>query len=63
MKNEWLIHNICYKLNIEQNRTSEVDLDNNEEEKYQHFMKILIEVLREHSIEEDNNYKILTKRK
>lgn len=63
MENEWLIHNICYKLNIEPNRTSEVDLDNNEEERYQHFIKILIEVLKEHSIEEDNNTNILTKKR
>ena len=62
MKNEWIIHNICYYLNIEQDRTKEVDLDNMEEEKYRHFIKILIEILNNHSLEESNNKKLILKK-
>lgn len=41
MLNEWIIHNICYTMNIEQYRTKKVDLDNYEEEKYSQITKIL----------------------
>ena len=32
--NEWLIHNLAYKLNISRERTSDVDFENKEENKY-----------------------------
>ena len=41
MGNEWMIHNICYRLGIETNRTSKIDLDNNDEENYQNIIAIL----------------------
>lgn len=34
MRLEWLMHNISYDLNIEHNRTTSVDLDNEDEAKY-----------------------------
>ena len=34
MRLEWLMHNISYDLNIDHNRTTDVDLDNEDEEKY-----------------------------
>ncbi len=34
MRLEWLMHNISYDLNIEHNRTTDVDLDNEDENKY-----------------------------
>ena len=34
MRLEWFMHNISYKLNLEQDRTGDVDLDNNDEEYY-----------------------------
>ena len=55
MKNEWIIHNICYKYNIEQYRTKEVDLDNSEEEKYLYIIKSLIETIKLHMFNEINN--------
>ena len=36
-----MIHNICYRLGIETNRTSKIDLDNNDEENYQNIIAIL----------------------
>ena len=39
MLNEWIAHNICYDLNLQRRRTMEVDLDNNDEEKYSLFIK------------------------
>ena len=41
MKNEWFIHNLCYYLGLETHRTSEVDLDNNDEENYQDLLAII----------------------
>lgn len=34
MKSEWLAHNLSYYLNYKRNRTADVDLNNNDEEKY-----------------------------
>ena len=44
MFNEWLIHNICYYLNIERNRTKEVDFDNDEEIIYSNYLNIFEEI-------------------
>ena len=39
MRREWLAHNICYYFNVEKNRTSEVDLNNSDENKYLALIK------------------------
>ena len=44
MKNEWLIHNICYYLNHEKERTAQVDFDNSDEELYLSFLNIINEI-------------------
>ena len=43
MRLEWFIHNIFYDLNLKRNHTDNVDLDNNDEEKYnkEYLNKIL----------------------
>lgn len=41
MKKEWLIHNLCYKLNYELERTKKVDLDNNDETDFTNIISIL----------------------
>jgi len=38
MFNEWIIHNICYDLNIKTESTESVDLDNIDENKYNHII-------------------------
>lgn len=35
MRLEWLVHNVFYDLNYKRNHTDNVDLDNNDENKYQ----------------------------
>ena len=45
MKNEWLIHNICYFLNIEKSRTEQVDFNNADEEIYLNFLKFFKEII------------------
>ena len=45
MKNEWIIHNICYYLNIEKDRTKQVDFINDDEITYLEWLKILKEIL------------------
>lgn len=45
MKNEWIIHNICYFLNIQTSRTEQVDFNNDDEEIYLNYLKILKEIL------------------
>ena len=59
MKNEWIIHNICYHLNIERDRTQKVDLDNDEEIKYLNFIKVLIQALKENFIDTDSSKKLI----
>ena len=41
MKKEWLIHNLCYKLKYELERTKTVDLDNNDETDFANIISIL----------------------
>ena len=54
MKNEWLIHNICYQLHIQRERAGQVDFNNEDEEIYLDFFKIIKEIL------DANNTKIET---
>ena len=54
MKNEWLIHNICYFLNIEKSRTEQVDFNNNDEEIYLNCLKILKEIINTNDNEIEN---------
>ncbi len=44
MRLEWLMHNVSYFFNHEQNRTGDVDLNNNEEEYYDN--KVLSKILK-----------------
>ena len=39
MRREWIAHNICYYFDVEKNRTSEVDLNNEDENKYLALIK------------------------
>ena len=43
MKLEWTIHNWCYMFNFKRDHTTDVDLDNNDEKKYDN--KVLIKLL------------------
>lgn len=55
---EWIIHNICYQLNIEQERTKTVDFDNKEETKYLNLINSLYEIISNHinyETEQNNN--------
>lgn len=52
MYNEWVIHNICYWFSLKKESTKAVDLDNEDEDKYD--SKILYKIL--------NNYTNLKKR-
>lgn len=60
MLKEWLIHNICYYLNIQTDRTKEVDFDNEDEEIYKHSLKVIKEIITSIS-ETDTKTKELTK--
>ena len=42
MINEWIIHNICYNLDLETHRTEQVDLDNNDEKKYSFILNLTL---------------------
>ena len=44
MEKEWLIHNLCYFLNIRTERTEEVDLNNKDEDKYSSYKNILLDI-------------------
>ena len=44
MRLEWYMHNLSYKFNYETSRTCDVDLDNDEEEKYDN--KVLRKILK-----------------
>ena len=44
MRLEWFVHNLFYDLNYKRNHTNNVDLDNNDEDKYQN--KILNKILK-----------------
>lgn len=45
MRLEWLMHNLSYQFSYEQNRTEDVDLNNNDEEKYhQKLLQLLFHV-------------------
>ena len=63
MENEWFIHNLCYYLNLETHRTSEVDLDNNDEENYKNLLAIIRTLLNDelYQRETDKLTKTLTK--
>lgn len=63
MENEWFIHNLCYYLNLETHRTSEVDLDNNDEENYKNLLAIIRTLLNDelYQKETDKLTKTLTK--
>ena len=63
MENEWFIHNLCYYLNLETHRTSEVDLDNNAEENYKNLLAIIRTLLNDelYQKETDKLTKTLTK--
>lgn len=39
MRREWLMHNLCYYFDVEKHRTSEVDLNNDDENKYLSLIK------------------------
>ncbi len=54
MEKEWLIHNICYFLNYEQNRTKHVDLDNADEEDFANIVNILSRLKEIIDIGDDN---------
>lgn len=61
---EWIVHNICYYLEFEQNRTKEVDLDNAEEIKYLNFIKTLVETCQtniNNEVIQSNNKKLIKK--
>ena len=45
MKNEWLIHNICYFFNIQKSRTEQVDFNNDDEKIYLNYLKIIKEIM------------------
>lgn len=62
MKNEWLIHNICYFLNIQKSRTEQVDFDNSDEKTYLNYLRIIKEILNTNNSEIENiKAKTLTK--
>ena len=42
---EWILHNRGYVLNIESDRTRQVDLNNNDEEKYSSYISIIEEII------------------
>ena len=42
---EWIIHNICYFLNLETTRTEQVDLDNSDEAFYADYKQIIDEII------------------
>lgn len=44
MKREWIIHNICYLLNIKIESSENVDLNNADEEKYLYYQNIIKEI-------------------
>lgn len=46
MANEWLIHNVCYDIRIKTVRTGDVDLDNDDEEKYESALNSIINIIR-----------------
>ena len=51
MKDEWLMHNICYYLHIQKDRTKQVDFNNGDEEIYLSFIKFIKEVINTHNKE------------
>ena len=62
MKNEWIIHNICYNLNIQKGRTSQVDFNNSDEETYLEYLKMIKEILNTNNAELENiKTKVLAK--
>ena len=62
MKNEWVIHNICYFLNIQKARTEQVDFNNSDEDTYLNWLRMLKEILNTNSNELENiKTKVLTK--
>lgn len=60
MKNEWIIHNICYYLNHEKERTKQVDFDNSDELLYSNIINIINEISgnRLNELIDDNNSKL-----
>ncbi len=62
MEKEWFIHNICHSLGLEIGRTSEVDLDNLDEENFQNIITIIHTLLNdEYYQKETGKIKVLTK--
>ena len=62
MKSEWIIHNICYYLNIQKGRTRQVDFNNSDEETYLDYLKMLREILTTNNTELENiKTKVLAK--
>lgn len=54
MKDEWLMHNFCYYMHIQKDRTKQVDFNNGDEEIYLDFLKFIKEVLSTHNKEIEN---------
>ena len=62
MKNEWIIHNICYFLNIQKSRTEQVDFDNSDEAVYLNYLRIIKEIFNTNNSElEETKTKVLVK--
>lgn len=59
MKLEWIAHNICYYLNYEKDRTGNVDLDNNDEEKYNNILCVLFRLKDIIDLERENEEKTI----
>ena len=58
MMNEWIIHNICYELNLEKPRTEQVDLDNNDEKKYSFIFHLVLNAINELNTNDNKEIKI-----
>ena len=54
MKDEWLMHNFCYYMHLQKDRTKQVDFNNGDEEIYLDFLKFIKEVLSTHNQEIEN---------